>query len=152
MLKDLTPTPLHKYHVETFSDTPNPRPGTGLLILDRHDSVCIRLAIYSILQAMAIQTNLNKKISNVKILTICNIYIPPGQKVTVEKLRNLSDQLPQPFLMVGDFSGKHTAWGNKINDQRGRIIEEFLIDSDICLLNTGETTHTFRRAPPQQST
>jgi hypothetical protein len=138
MLGDLTPTPHppHNYHVETFSDTPNPRPGTGLLTLVRLDSACIRLAINSNIQAMAIQTNLNKKMH-----TICNIYIPPGHQVTVEELRNLSDQLPRPFLMVGDFNGKHTAWGNNINDPRGRTIEEFLIDSDICLLNTGEATH-----------
>jgi exonuclease III len=85
MLKAFTPTPPHNYHVETFSDTPNPRPGTGLLILVRHDSACIRLVINSNIPAMAIQTNLKKKMH-----TICNIYIPHGQQVTVEELRNLS--------------------------------------------------------------
>jgi hypothetical protein len=96
------------------------------------------------IQAMAIPTNLIKKMH-----TICNIYLPLGQQVTVEELRNLSDQLPRPFLMVGDFNGKPTAWGNNINDQRGRTIEQFLIDTDICPLNTGEATHTFRWASPQ---
>lgn len=76
-----------------------------------------------------------------KMHTICNIYIPPGHQVTSEELRNLSDQLPRPFLLVGDFNGKHAAWGNNINDQRGRTIEQFLINSDVCLLNTGEATH-----------
>jgi hypothetical protein len=71
MLGSLTPTPPQNYNIETFSDSPNPRPGTGLLILVRHDTAFLRLAITSQLQAMAVQINLNNRIH-----TICNIYIP----------------------------------------------------------------------------
>ncbi|XP_018013496.1 uncharacterized protein LOC108670541 [Hyalella azteca] len=55
-------------------------------------------------------------------------------------MRNLHEQLPRPFLILGDVNGKHTAWGNII-DQRGRTIEHFITNCNICLLNTGETTH-----------
>ena len=51
------------------------------------------------LQAVAVNVTLSKKI------TICSIYLPPSDVLSKNSLVNLIDQLPQPFMLVGDFNG-----------------------------------------------
>ncbi|XP_018020252.1 uncharacterized protein LOC108676647 [Hyalella azteca] len=133
MLGNLTPTPPQNYNIETFSDSPNPRPGTGLLILVRRDVALLRLPITSQLQAMAVQTNINNKIH-----TICNFYIPPGHRLT------LADAGPARAAVATLPNPRRLQWQahcNYIIDQIGRTIEHFITNCNICLLNTGETTH-----------
>lgn len=136
MLGNHTPNPLPNYNIEVFAPTPQPTPGKGLAILIRKDSGCNRLTLNTNLQAMALQINFFPA-----LLTICNIYIPPGEIIQVNDLIDLVDQLPRPCVIGGDLNAKHTMWGNNVVDQRGRDIEELLRRTDVCLLNTIQHTH-----------
>ena len=87
------------------------------------------------LQAVAIQLHLRKK------YTIVSLYLPPRMTVVQRDLIDLFHQLPSPFLVMGDFNGKHFMWGEETADPRGNMIAAFIENEDISLLNTGEPTH-----------
>ena len=74
-------------------------------------------------------------------ISICNIYIAPNENVRYADLYNLIDQLPPPFLIVGDFNGHNPMWGSTISNNVGQIVEDILMSTDSSLLNTGEETH-----------
>ena len=75
-----------------------------------------------------------------KTFTICSIYLTPGETITKLNLENLLDQLPRPFLLLGDFNAHSPMWGDSRRDGRGKLIESFLQDNDLILLNSKSPT------------
>ena len=75
-----------------------------------------------------------------KWYTVCSIYLP---HIDVEKndILNLLQQLPEPFLLLGDMNARHHLWGEEIDNQKGKFFEELLIEEDLILLNNNEPTH-----------
>ena len=136
MLGDHIPNSPRNYLIETFSPTPHPVPGNGLAILIRKDSGYTKLALNTTLQAMAVQLNFHPK-----LMTICNLYVSPGDILNLNDLRDLINQLPRPFVLGGDFNAKSAMWGNDISDQRGQTVEDLIGRNNICILNTHEHTH-----------
>ena len=87
------------------------------------------------LQAVAVNVTLSKKI------TICSIYLPPSDTLSKNSLVNLIDQLPHPFLLVGDFNGHSKVWGCSDTNDRGEIIEDVIAENDLCLLTEKPPTY-----------
>ncbi|GBL80024.1 hypothetical protein AVEN_29042-1 [Araneus ventricosus] len=56
-----------------------------------------------------------------------------------------ADELPTPFIIIGDFNGHSPLWGSKNTNTRGRQIEEFVNTHSLCLLNNGEDTYFHQR-------
>ncbi|GLV40930.1 hypothetical protein CBL_08504 [Carabus blaptoides fortunei] len=52
----------------------------------------------------------------------------------------ISNQLPPPFILAGDFNAHNTLWGTTKDDRRGKQIEN-IIDNNATLLNDGSPTH-----------
>ena len=75
-----------------------------------------------------------------KTFTICSIYLTPGETITKLNLENLLDRLPRPFLLLGDFNAHSPEWGDYRRDGRGKLIESFLQDNDLILLNSKSHT------------
>ena len=86
------------------------------------------------LQAVAVSVTLEKEI------TLCSIYIPPSFALRPKHLNSLLQQLPSPFMLLGDFNGHNVLWGSKDNDPRGDLIEDFITQNDICLMNDKSNT------------
>ena len=40
-----------------------------------------------------------------KVVTFCSIYLPPSDHVAKTDLINLIEQLPSPFVLLGNFNG-----------------------------------------------
>ena len=70
------------------------------------------------LQAVAVNVTLSKKV------TICSIYLPPSDILSKNSLVNLIDELPHPFMLVGDLNGHRKVWGCSDTNDRGESIEE----------------------------
>ena len=87
------------------------------------------------LQAVAVNISLNKTI------TLCSIYLPPRSPIDVKKLDHLIDQLPKPFILMGDFNSHHTLWGCMDINDKGRIIEDFITKHDLVLQNDKSSTY-----------
>ena len=73
------------------------------------------------LQAVAV------RVSARKTLTVCNIYLPTSLEVNLSDLEHLIEQLPAPFVLVGDFTAHpHSPlWGDVRQDSRGQMVENY---------------------------
>ena len=56
------------------------------------------------LQAVAVSISLEKEI------TLCSVYIPPFFSLRSEHLNSLLQQLPSPYMLLGDFNGHNVNW------------------------------------------
>ncbi|VDI42551.1 Hypothetical predicted protein [Mytilus galloprovincialis] len=53
-----------------------------------------------------------------KTNTLCSIYIPPNSIIDKAQLENLTDQLPSPFIHMGDFKAHNPLWGSKSHNAK----------------------------------
>lgn len=106
----------------------------GVAILAKNNYHAEEITLQTDLEAVAISTFVPQKI------TICNIYLPPNKPFSLLDMHNLIQQLPSPYLIVGDFNSHNALWGSKNTDRRGRIIED-LVSDQVILLNEGTPTH-----------
>lgn len=74
--------------------------------------------------------------------TFVSVYVckKDGRKTLKDELQKLCDQLPLPVILLGDFNAHSDLWGSGHLDDRGKAIEEFLSDSNLIVLNTGDHT------------
>ena len=86
-------------------------------------------------QAIAIHAYLHKRV------TICNIYIHPQQNFTQADLKQLTDHLPKPFILTGDFNSHNTIWHDYTTDSKGQTVEQFILDNDLNILDENEHTY-----------
>lgn len=107
--------------------------GIGLLI-KKNIPHKIR-SINSNLQIICLELQLQTK------FTYINIYIPPQQIIQTNDLNNIISQVDSPIIIGGDVNAWSTLWGSPITSNRGRIIEDFLLNSNVIILNDGSPTH-----------
>ena len=77
--------------------------GEAALLINQR-VVHTELTLDSPLHAVAATITLNKT------FTTCSIYLIPGESISKLSLENLIDQLPKPFLLVGDFNAHSPEW------------------------------------------
>ena len=85
------------------TDGQKPSGGSSILIQTACPQREIKLT--TALQAVAVSVSLDKEI------TVCSIYIPPNFKLQSQQLDSLLQQLPAPYLLVGDFKWSQYALG-----------------------------------------
>ena len=82
------------------------------------------------------------RVSAFKPFTICSVYLPPEENFTLKQLENVLHQLPEPYVILGDFNAHSPMWGNEGNsDIKGKIVEDLLLQNNICLLNNNSYTY-----------
>ena len=62
------------------------------------------------------------------------------QRIT-KRTFNSINQLPQPYLILGDFNGRHHFWGDTVSNNRGNSLFSLIESLDLTVLNTGKPTH-----------
>ncbi|GBM61299.1 hypothetical protein AVEN_9573-1 [Araneus ventricosus] len=93
------------------------------------------LTSHASLQAVAVQVHART------LLTVCCVYLPPHDVVSQQNLDTLVDQLPTPFILLGDFNGHSTLWESDFANSRRRQIERLISNNCLCLLNNDEKTY-----------
>ena len=108
----------------------------GVAVLLHRAVPYTRLNINTTLEAVAV------KIDQKRSYTICSLYMSPNLSIRKEDIIDLFKQLPAPFLLLGDFNGKHPLW-DKINppDQRGKMLEKLFLEESLGLYNDEAPTH-----------
>ena len=110
----------------------------GVSIFVKNNIIQSRIQLNTSMQAIAVRVNLFRPI------TICNIYFPNPSNdplFTVNNLVNLLKQLPKPYIILGDFNSKSPLWGCPDTDNYGDIIEDFIFETGLCVLNDGSFTY-----------
>ena len=111
------------------------RPSGGVAMLINNAFLYSEINLNTNLQAIAARISLHKTI------TFCSLYLPPSSPITKNQLINLANQLPPPFIIMGDFNGHSPLWGSPDTNDRGRLVESFLEELDLCVLNDGTNTY-----------
>lgn len=110
-------------------------PNGGCAILIREGINFTELNLRTNLDTVAIRTTL------LGGLTICSIYLSPSIPINLDDLNDLILNLPEPFIIIGDFNAHNTLWGSCNNNTRGRTIENFVNNNSLQILNTGGFTY-----------
>ncbi|KAL2076962.1 hypothetical protein ACEWY4_027447 [Coilia grayii] len=109
------------------------RPSGGVAFLIRNDILHSHVVVSSSLQVVAVRLTLHK------VLTLCCVYIPPDMTVTLQELDKLAEQLPPPYILLGDFNAYNPIWGGNFSDAKGKALEDFIAKND--LWNDGSPTY-----------
>lgn len=108
----------------------------GVAIIVQKSVPCRPLILQTALEAVSVRVILFDK-----LVTVCSLYIPPSYKLNRTDFHHLIDQLPAPYIVVGDLNAHNTLWGDARCDARGRLIEQFLLCSGACLFNKKQPTY-----------
>ena len=104
------------YH--KFQETEN-RASGGVSILVNENIPQSIVTLNTHLQAVAV------KVTAHKTITLCSVYLPRNHfNFNPKDLQNVIDQLPSPFILMGDFNGHHTLWGCEDVNNRGQQLED----------------------------
>ena len=87
------------------------------------------------IKAVTIKATLHKAVN------ICSLYIPPSDEIDKNELKKLIDQLPRPFILLGDVNSPNTLWGCKDTNKKGKMLEKVINENDKCLLNNSAFTY-----------
>lgn len=108
----------------------------GVAIIAQRSVACQHIVLQSSLEVVAVRAILFNR-----LISICSIYIAPDEPFNKTEFEKLIDQLPEPYVLIGDFNAHSLLWGDTKCDARGRAIENFLLASGACLLNKAEPTY-----------
>ena len=108
----------------------------GVILCVKNSIMHSEINLQTNLQAIAISLHFQKK-----ILTLCCLYLPPNLVIQKQNIDEIINQLPLPFLILGDFNSHSPLWGCNYVNSKGKIIEQILEQDDISLFNINEPTH-----------
>ena len=121
------------YQLVSSLDKSEHRRGVSLLC---HPSVLASpVSLDTPLEAVAARVSLEKTV------TVCCLYLSPSYSIDKRALTALIEQLPRPFLLLGDFNAHSPLWGSDSTSARGLMIEELLDECNLSLFNDGSPTH-----------
>ena len=135
LLGDATWQPSKKYKIEKSPHIAGEQ-NRGAAIIIHAPLQYSRLRLDTTMEAVAITVHSERQ------YTICSLYLSPNLNITKEEIRDLINQLPRPYLLMGDFNAKHPAWDfeNPV-DARGRMVHSLIVEESLGLLNQGQPTH-----------
>jgi ribonuclease HI len=109
----------------------------GVAIFVKRDTTAQRIDLITDIEAVAVRIGFDRPI------TVCSIYIAPNEPPTEAQIGDLADQLPIPYIITGDVNAHNNIWdpGAQNNNRMGTILENFVNDKGLVILNTGEMTH-----------
>jgi len=107
----------------------------GVAILVNNSFAHKSITLNTHLQAVAVRVSCHKTI------TVCSLYLPSSLRWTKEDLEELLSELPPPLILLGDFNAHGVSWGCFNNDSKGKIIQDFLLQHNLSLMNNGSMTY-----------
>ncbi|GFU32585.1 putative RNA-directed DNA polymerase from transposon X-element [Trichonephila clavipes] len=122
-LKSCDTTKIRRYGC-VRKDTEGSSVSGGVCIFTFLDVPSSALLLHTSLQAVAV------RIHSTSLITVCCLYFLPNAVIHQQDLNNLVDQLPEPFVILGDFNGHSTLWGSVKTNPRGRQIEQLAVIPD----------------------
>ena len=108
----------------------------GVALYIRNDTLFTHVQLDTPLETVAAKLSLANK-----TMTVCCLYLTPSKPISKQQLTSLIEQLPKPFILLGDFNGHSPAWGSDSLDTRGKIIEDIINSANLSVLNSGSPTY-----------
>ena len=96
---------MKNYYSYNYIKQHTDRPSGGSSIIVNNNITHGEITLNTNMQAVVISATL------LKTITVCSVYIPPNEEPKELEMNNLMEQLPRPFVIMGDF--------NSLNEIRG---------------------------------
>ncbi len=74
-------------------------------------------------------------------IRVSAIYCPPKFNNNKEIYLKFLAKLGQKFILGGDFNAKHTNWGSRLTNSKGRALFSAIEEKKLSYLSTGEPTY-----------
>ena len=103
---------LNNYSLYSTYVSEDERAAGGSSIFVKNNIIHSKINLQTNLQAVAVRISLDKTI------TLCSVYIPPNHPVTLNDIKHLTDQLPSPFMLMGDFNAHNPILGKPLAEQQ----------------------------------
>ena len=126
---------IKNYQLFNYIYDPGCSASGGVSILIRNEIPHSKVNIQTNIEAVTIKTTLHKAVN------VCSIYFPPSDNIDENEEKNMADQLPKPFILLGDFNRHNTLWVCKDTNKKGKILENIINENDMCILNNGALTY-----------
>ena len=126
---------MKNYYLYNYIKQYTDRPCGGSSIIINNNIPHSEITLNTNMQPVAISTTLHKTI------IVCSVYIPLNEEPKELELNNLIEQLPRPFIIMGDFNSHNEIWGSKKTDKKGKVIESLLNQHQLCMYNNRSNTY-----------
>lgn len=67
-------------------------------------------------------------------VTVSSLYLPLGISINIEYVSTRLDQLPSPFIYMGDFNDYNVTWESVGTDSRTRRLTDLFNNVSPCLM------------------
>lgn len=74
-------------------------------------------------------------------LNVSAIYCPPKHKISDEMYAEFFSTLGHRFIAGGDWNAKHTHWGSRLTNTRGRQLKKSIESMNLLTISTSEPTY-----------
>ena len=115
-------------------DHSHERASGGSSVLVRNDIIHSPVQLNTNIQAVAVKITLSF------VFTLCSIYAPPNKYIDLSELQHLLSQIQEPVMIVGDLNAHNPLWGSDNQTPKGKVMETFISQHDLCLYNDGTNT------------
>ena len=118
------------YSLYNKLDHSHERASGGSSVFVRNDVMHSPVKLTTNLQAVAVKITLSF------VFTLCSIYAPPNKCIDIKDLEHLFSQIQGPVMVLGDFNAHNPLWGSEYQTPKGKVIETFISQDELCLFNT----------------
>ena len=126
---------IKKHQSYNFINNTGHRASSGVSVLIRNGIPQSKIYLNTQLQAIAVKVTLRRTIN------ICSIYIPSHDAINESEINNILQQLPTPFILLGDFNSHNTMWGCKGTNHKAKLSKIIINNNNLCLFNKKSPTH-----------
>lgn len=112
------------------------RGGSAVLIRDNlkhHECIKIETEMFQVC-AITVKTKSYET-------SVASIYCPPKHSIKQKVFADVFEYLGNRFIIGGDFNAKHTYWGSRITNGRGRELFQYIVNHKCEPHSTGEPTY-----------
>ena len=134
-LKTNDDTTIKNHQSYNFIYNTGHRASGGVSILIRNDIPQNKIHLNTQFQAIAVKVTLHRTIN------ICSIYILPHDAINESEINNILQQLPTPFILLGDFNSHNTMRGCRSTKHKGQTLENIINNNNLCLFTRKSPTH-----------
>jgi len=110
--------------------------GTGILVRKRLKHFFVGSYAQNFLQATSITLTCSK--TN---LTLSAVYCPPRFALNEPQFLDYFKSLGEKFLAAGDYNSKHTYWGSRLCNPKGRKLYNVIINNNLDVASPGQPTY-----------
>jgi hypothetical protein len=113
----------------------------GMNELQAAQQSSFEIAFYIVMLISTQICRLAVRITLDKTITLCSVYKAPNSALSLAQLTNVADQLPTPFIVMGDFNGHNSFCGSKTTTDKDKTLADIFSQEGLCIFNDGTDTY-----------